>query len=136
MKEIFALMISVLLASSASGVEEGSERYWKYAELVYAIDKNNFSHLEKLETPLTKCGFGPGEEGNGCLRRILDSRQGCKNEVLLALKQGCAMSGDNECTAPPQAADASILYVGPRIHLAFSPDGNTITIISLLCGSD
>ena len=67
-----------LLSVAALASEGGSEKSWRYAELVHALDKGDIAYLEKLETPSTKCGFGPGEEGVGCVRRTLESNQTCK----------------------------------------------------------
>lgn len=135
-KVIFPLMIGILLTSSAFGSEAASERAWSYAELVHALDGDNIDYVASLGSRSTKCGFGPGEEGKGCVRRVLETRQACRKEVLLALKQGCAMTGNRECISPPQAADAGILYVGPRVHLSFSEDGRSMTIASMVCGGD
>ncbi len=107
-----------------------------FAELVHALDGGGITYLEKLGTPSTKCGFGPGEEGPGCIRRILESNQACKKELMSALKQGCAMVGSSQCISPPQAADGKILYAGPRIQLAFAEDSKSMAITSLVCGGD
>lgn len=136
MKVLFILVVGILLTSPAVGSEAASERAWTYAELVHALDGNNIDHVEGLATRFTKCGFGPGEEGKGCVRRVLETDQSCKKEVLRALKQGCAMAGNGKCIAPPQAVDGDILYVGPRIHLAFSEDGSSMAIMSMVCGGD
>lgn len=135
MRRMFVL-VSAVLSITALASEGGSEKSWAYAELIHALDGDNVVHLEGLTTPFTKCGFGPGEEGLGCVKRVLGSNQTCKKEVVRALKQGCAMVGSTACVSPPQAANAEILYAGPRIHLAFAESGKSITITSLVCGGD
>jgi hypothetical protein len=96
----------------------------------------NIGYLAALETDATKCGFGPGEEGMGCISRMMEENKACKEEVVIALKQGCAMIGTSECVSPPQVVDSKILYAGPRIHLAFAENGKSLTALSLLCGGD
>lgn len=135
MRRIFAL-VSAILSMTALASEGGSEKSWAYAELIHALDGGSVVHLEGLTTPVTKCGFGPGEEGVGCVKRVLGSNQACKKEVVRALKQGCAMVGPTACVSPPQAANAEILYAGPRIHFAFAESDKSITITSLVCGGD
>ncbi|BCB71492.1 hypothetical protein HMEPL2_18430 [Vreelandella aquamarina] len=125
-----------LLSVTALASEGGSEKSWAYAELIHALDGGGIAYLEKLETPSTKCGFGPGEEGAGCVRRTLESNQACKKELVFALKQGCAMVGSSQCISPPQAADAKILYAGPKIQLTFAEGGKSMAIASLVCGGD
>lgn len=136
MKKIFALIVGVLLSMTVLGSENTSDKFWAYAELIHALDEKAIGSLAALENQATRCGFGPGEEGIGCIRRIMENNQICKKEVVLALKQGCAMVGTDECVSPPQAADANILYAGPRIHLAFAENGKSLTVVSLVCGGD
>lgn len=137
MKHFFATTFIVLLSSLSAQVPGNeSEMPWTYAEFVHALRGQDFSHLETLATDLTKCGFGPGQEGKGCIGRLMESDQSCRAEVLSAVNQGCAMVGDNECIAPPQAADDNILYTGPRIHLSFAESSDAMTVTSLICGGD
>lgn len=125
-----------LLSVTALASEGGGEKSWEYAELIHALDGGGIAYLEKLETPSTKCGFGPGDEGTGCIKRTLESNQVCKRELVFALKQGCAMVGSSQCISPPQAADANILYAGPKIQLAFTGGAKSMAIASLVCGGD
>lgn len=136
MRKILAWVVGVILSVPALSSENATEKFGLYAELIHALNGGNTDSLSALETRLTKCGFGPGEEGTGCVKRILESHRTCKKEVVQALKQGCAMTGDNACVSPPQAASTDILYAGPRIHLDFAADGKSMTIASLICGGD
>lgn len=120
----------------APAIEAGIDKHWAYAELMNSLEMGSATYLEKLETDTTKCGFGPNEEGTGCIKRALDSNPDCQEELVLALKQGCAMEGSNKCISPPQASNSNILYSGPRIILAFGDDVDSVSVSSIACSGD
>lgn len=134
MRITFALVV-LIFSMEALAIEDGSDKYWVYAELVNALESGGAAYLEKLGTTTTKCGFGPGEEGAGCIKRTLKSNPFCKEELLLAFKQGCTMLEANKCISPPQAGNDDILYPGPRIVIAFTDD-KSVVVSSLACGGD
>ena len=110
-----------------------------YARFIYEFQGNNWAQMNKYETKNTKCGFGPGEEGVGCIEKVYRPNHQCINEMLFSLKQGCKIqSGRNElsCISPPQWADQSIIILGPRASFTYNTETNTMSVNSLICGGD
>jgi len=77
----------------------------KYAQFIFAFEYENWNQVSKFENSKTKCGFGPGEEGIGCIEKKYSSDEKCMKDVLFALNQGCRIDStqkDYSCTSPPQ----------------------------------
>jgi hypothetical protein len=134
MKIAFAFAV-LMFSMRALAIEGESDKYSTYAVFVSALESGGVAYLGKLGIKTTKCGFGPGEEGTGCIKRTLESNPVCKEDLVLALKQGCAMLGADKCISPPQAGNKDILYPGPRIVISFT-DYKSVVISSLACGGD
>lgn len=112
---------------------------WAYIDFIQALSSNNWDRISELETKLTKCGFGPGEEGDGCIKRVIESNNKCLEDMLFSLKQGCKIkqSGINvSCISPPQFTDEAILISGARASFSFNQNANKLIVDSFICGGD
>ena len=140
MKNVFALSILAFLMSAAWAYDLRSEFAFKYAQLVQLIEQEAWEELGAYESKDIKCGFGPGEEGQGCIQRMFLSDSQCKEKILFALNQGCKITQEEEkanCIAPPQLQEPNVvLPLNARVSLSYEPSRSEIRIESMICGGD
>ena len=111
----------------------------RYAQFIYELQGNHWGQMKKYETNNTKCGFGHGEEGAGCIERVYRNNQQCISDVLFSLKQGCKMQPSQNgmsCISPPQWADQSVIILGSRASFTYNAEKDTISVNYLICGGD
>ena len=136
---IVVMLLPLALQAEAKPPQYKGEFTMLYAQFIYEFQSKYWEQMTKYETNNTKCGFGPGEEGIGCIEKVYRNNQECMNEVLFSLKQGCKRyPSQNElsCTSPPQWSDQSIIILGARASFTYNTENDTISVNHLICGGD
>lgn len=116
-----------------------TEFRWQYGSLFHMIETGSWAEVSKLESAHVKCGFGPGEDGKGCIKRVYGSNSSCVNKLLFALRQGCRIKNESNtlsCVSPPQWEDENIIILGSRASFSFNSVTQKIQIDSLICDGD
>lgn len=141
---MFRLLIVVMLLPLTLQAKENSLQYrgefiMSYAQFIHEFQSHHWHQMKKYETKATKCGFGPGEEGLGCIEKVYSNNNECINEVVFSLKQGCRIHNSQSelsCTSPPQWNDQSIIILGARASFTYNSEKDTISVTYLICGGD
>ena len=141
MKKCIVLTLSITLISSVFADELRDKYYAEYEEIISLVESSSWETLKAYETKYTKCGFGPNEEGLGCIENLLSSSQECKEKILSALYQGCKLVQEGKktrCFAPPQSIDSDVIYPSQqaRVMLGFVSSDSQVTIESIICAGD
>jgi len=134
------VLVTVALLGHADGTTFRENIRSDYAQIVHYLSQMAFDELAVFESIDIKCGFGPGEEGPGCIRQMLERDSACLNKVLFALNQGCELeqkSAGLQCTAPPQWNNDNIILPSvARATFIFDASKSRLLIQSLICGGD
>ena len=140
MRIMIALVLLPLFAHAESSQSEVKGDFTiKYAQFIYEFQSKNWARMTKYEKTGTKCGFGPGEEGIGCIERRYASNDSCIEEMLFSLKQGCKITTNHtnmSCTSPPQWADDSIITLSARASFTYDVKSKSISVNHFICGGD
>ena len=64
----------------------------KYAQFIHEFKSKSWAEMTKYENKNTKCGFGPSEEGVGCIEKHYSGNENCIEEMLFSLRQGCKIT--------------------------------------------
>ena len=141
MKKLLVLIIlfPLMLQAEESSKLVNNEFMWKYAEFMELVRAENWEGISAFERENTKCGFGQGEEGVGCIKKTINSRETCKADILFSLKQGCKMTHNNDvvsCVSPPQWGDESVIILGGRVSLVFNIKNKQTSVSHFICGGD
>ena len=134
---IIFLPLTVLADDKSRSLK--TEFTMQYGEFVAAVETKDWKRIATFESKTIKCGFGPGEEGPGCINKVLTRNDGCLDKILFVLKQGCKIKSSLKslsCTSPPQWADESIIIMGARIRLNFDRENKRMLVSHLICGGD
>ena len=145
-KKVFILRLIIMLAllplfahAESRQTQIKGDFTMKYAQFIHAFQSKNWAQLTKYETKGTKCGFGPGEEGVGCIERRFASNERCIEEMLFSLKQGCKVTTNDSnmsCTSPPQWVEDSIIILGARASFTYDVKSKSIYVNHFICGGD
>ncbi len=87
-----ALVVSLVLFVGTVRVNDAEYRAeiaFEFRRLVNLIKRNAWQELQAFVSSDTKCGFGPGEYGRGCVEQMMLKNPECKQEIIFALNQGC-----------------------------------------------
>ena len=107
---------------------------------MHLVEQNAWDQLKQYETEMTKCGFGPNQEGLGCIKNLMQNSRSCKAEILFALKQGChIVKGKDqiECVSPPQFLNSSVVIPSTaRVRFRYNIANEKVSIRSFICGGD
>jgi len=140
MKNRILLTVFIIFVNSAWGYEFKDEFALEYAKIIGLIESNSWEELKNYESKKTKCGFGPNEEGLGCIENLLANNKQCKDKILFALYQGCKVVRGNKqtnCFAPPQSKDPDVIFpLQARVILSYESSVSQVTIDSMICGGD
>lgn len=134
---IILLPLTVLAVDKTQSLK--TEFTMQYGEFIAAVETKDWRRIATFESKTIKCGFGPEEEGPGCMKKVLSRNNGCLDEILFVLKQGCKINsslGSLSCTSPPQWADESIIIMGARVRLNFNRKSKRMLVSHLICGGD
>jgi len=138
------LIITILFLPIFANATEDMENYkdeirWGFSGFIQSFQSKNWSRISEYETKATKCGFGPKEEGIGCIRNAIIRSETCVTDMLFSLKQGCKFSRNKNiisCTSPPQWHDESIIILGARASFEFNMKNKKISVNQFICGGD
>lgn len=137
---VIILLIAFIRVASANDANIREAMSFEFSRLVYLIKHNAWQELKEYESKNIKCGFGPGEEGYGCIEKMMKNDLECKREVLFALEQGCHFEqreGGASCLAPPQYSDPKVLMpLNSRVSLRYAKETSKVTIDFMICGGD
>lgn len=109
-----------------------------YYQFAQAFEENNKEQLKVFLNGQSKFGQEIGGQVTEILQYVSDNNS-CRERLLNVLYEGCKRYTEGEshgCIAPPQAADNSVIYVGPRIAFTSDSSGKTFMLQFLNCGSD
>lgn len=125
--------------ASAAPPSAEDELAWQYAQFVQAFRNQDWHTVCRSVSAKTRTGFGPGDSGCEGVRRVYTDDKRCREQMMLALDQGCrktpAETG-TACTAPPQWHDDEIVYSGARAQFLYQPGADRLTATYLVCGGD
>jgi len=96
------ITVAMIEVTRATTIRESIQS--DYAQIEYYLSQMAFDELKAFESKNIQCGFGPGEEGLGCIKQMIDREPSCLNNLLFALRQGCKLDendGTFNCFAPP-----------------------------------
>ena len=134
------LALAPLFANAEQSQSQVKESFTMlYAQFISEFQSKNWAQITKHEKKSTKCGFGPGEEGIGCIKNLYSANESCMEKMLFSLKQGCIINSNNNvlsCTSPPQWANKSIIILGARSSFTFNAENKTMSVNSFICGGD
>jgi len=140
MKNSLLFVLPIILISSAWAYEFKDSFSAEYAQIIELIESNSWKEIEDYESENIKCGFGPNEEGPGCIENLLSNNHQCKEKILFALYQGCKLvheSKQTKCFSPPQSKDQDIIFPPlARVVFRFESSNSQVTIDSMICGGD
>ena len=140
MKISSVLTSCILLVSVAWAQDFKAEFAVEYSRIVELISSESWRELRPYESKNIKCGFGPNEEGAGCVENLLLDNPQCKEKILFALNQGCNIIQRGEqtkCLAPAQGQDPDIILpLSARVELNYEASTSKVTIRSMICGGD
>jgi len=140
--KMYSLLIVCLIVGSTSASSIQDKIRSDYGQIVYYLSNMAFDKLKMYESSNIKCGFGPGEEGVGCIEKMISNDSSCMNKILFAVEQGCElkMKGDKyQCFSPPQSSRENIILPSvARAVFTFDPSVSKprLMINSLICGGD
>jgi len=136
---ILAILFPFILQAEESPQLVNEEFMWKYAEFMELVRTKNWEGISAFERENTKCGFGPGQEGVGCIQKVINRRERCRADILFSLKQGCKVTHNNDvvsCVSPPQWGDESVIILGGRVSLVFDIRNKKTFVSHFICGGD
>ena len=111
------LLLLVLLCPSCLFAEDQEDRKEKLRYLILDIHEaafnNNFEALKRILPPVFKYSFGGDDLREGAINYYKDNPDKLKN-LASVLEAGCKMQGENYYSCPPQDADKTVIYFGPR----------------------
>ncbi len=139
-KLIITLLLLPILANATEGLEKHKDELrWGFSDFVQSLQSKNWDQISKFETKVTKCGFGPDEEGLGCIRKAIHIDKQCADKMLFVLKLGCKIEKTHEylsCASPPQWLDESIITLGARASFSFNLKSKSVVVNHFICGGD
>lgn len=133
------MLLPLAFPAKANPPQYKGEFTMRYAQFIYEFQSKNWRQMKKYETKNTKCGFGPGEEGIGCIEKVYRNNEECMSEVLFSLKQGCKRHPSQNglsYTSPPQWIDQSMIILGSRASFTYNTEKDTLSVNHLICGGD
>ncbi|MCI5141916.1 MAG: hypothetical protein D3909_09370 [Candidatus Electrothrix sp. ATG1] len=136
---LMVMLLPLTLQAKENPPQHRGEFTMRYAQFIHEFQGRHWQQMKKYETEITKCGFGPGKEGIGCIEKVYSNNHECINEVLFSLKQGCKVhnsKGEILCISPPQWNDQSIIILGARASFTYNAEKDTISVNHLICGGD
>ena len=78
-----------------------------------AADANNLEMLEKLMPPIFKYSFGGDDTRESAIKYYKENPKKLKTLASI-LEMGCKSRGEYFYSCPPQDADKTVVYFGPR----------------------
>ena len=142
MKQFPAILVIIFSSSVVFATDFlGKDIFrFEYAHIVHLVEQDAWDQLKQYETEMTKCGFGPNQEGLGCIKNLMQNSRSCKTEILFALKQGChIVKGKDqiECVSPPQFLNSSVVIPSTaRVRFRYNIANEKVSIRSFICGGD
>lgn len=141
MYRLFILLVLLPCIAPAETISERDRLEFtvRYAGFIEILQSGAWNALSTYESSDTKCGFGPGQHGPGCIRKAVAANRGCMEDMLLSLKQGCKISVHGaavSCQSPPQWGNDSIIMPGARAGFIYQKDMRSIKITHFICGGD
>ncbi len=136
---VVAMLLPLTLHANDDLLQHRSGFVMRYSQFIHEFQGKNWDRMRKYETKNTKCGFGPGEEGIGCIEKVYSNRHECIDKILFSLNQGCKLhesQSELSCTSPPQWLDQSIIIFGARASFTYNAEKDSILVKSLICGGD
>lgn len=136
---ILAILLPLILQAEESPKLVNDAFMWKYAEFMELVRTENWEGISVFERENTKCGFGPGQEGVGCIQKTINRRERCRADILFSLKQCCKVThnqGVVSCISPPQWGDESVIILGGRVSLVFDIRNKKTFVSHFICGGD
>ena len=134
------LVITVAAAGYVGASETRDAMLSSYSEIVNLFTNQSFDLLSRFESESIKCGFGPLEEGPGCIQTLVSNNPECLGKIVFALEQGCKIQEANDayqCYAPPQSLDEdTLLPGGARAIFTYDASVSRLVIDSLICSGD
>ena len=110
-------VLSVLLYPSCIFAEDQEDRKEKLRYLILDIHEaafnDNFEALKRLLPPVFKYSFGGDDLREGAIKYYKDNPDKLKNLASI-LEAGCKRQGEYYYSCPPQNADKTVIYFGPR----------------------
>lgn len=111
------LLLLVLLCPSCLFAEDQEDRKEKLRYLILDIHEaafnNNFEALKRILPPVFKYSFGGDGLREGAIKYYKDNPDKLKN-LASVLEAGCKRQGEHYYSCPPQDADKTVIYFGPR----------------------
>jgi len=142
MKHIPAILTCIFLSSAIFATDfSGKDKFRsEYAHIVNLVEQDAWDKLKQYETEMTKCGFGPNQDGLGCIKNLMQNSPSCKTEILFALKQGCHIVKGKEqieCVSPPQFLNSSVVMPNTaRVSFSYNIASEKLSINYFICGGD
>jgi len=118
LKRFGSCLICFLLLSPSSLIAEDQEdRKEKLRYIIMdvheAADASNLEMLEKLMPPIFKYSFGGDDLRESAIKYYKENPEKLKTLVSI-LEMGCKSLGEFFYSCPPQDADKTVVYFGPR----------------------
>ena len=114
---IILLICFLFLCPSFLIAEDQEDRKEKLRYIIMdvheAADAGNLEMLEKLMPPIFKYSFGGDDLRESAIKYYRENPEKLKTLASI-LEMGCKSQGEYYYSCPPQDADKTILYFGPR----------------------
>ena len=111
------LVLLFLSYSLCLFAEDQEDRKEKLRYLILDIHEaaiyNNLEALKHTLPPVFKYNFGGDDLREGAIKYYKENPGKLKN-LALVLEAGCKRHGENYYSCPPQDADKTVIYFGPR----------------------
>ena len=111
------LLFLALLYPSCLFAEDQEDRKEKLRYLILDIHEaavtNNIEALKHILPPIFKYSFGGDDLREGAIKFYKDNPDKLKN-LASVLEAGCKRQGKYYYSCPPQDADKTVIYFGPR----------------------
>ena len=114
---ITLLALLVFLYPACLFAEDQEDRKEKLRYLILDIHeaavRNNLEALRNMLPPVFKYSFGGDDLRKGAIKYYKDNPDKLKN-LASVLEAGCKSQGEYYYSCPPQDADRTVIYFGPR----------------------